>query len=80
MKVNETQKTSNLSLSKIEHIIIDKVDFASLVIEKVYFSYMTTFIVKGISNVSFTTKISEEYIMWNSSSSSIYREIYTMYV
>ena len=80
MKVNKTQKTSNLNLNMIEHIIIDKVDFASLVIEKMYFSYMTTPIVEGISNVSFTTKISEEYIIWNSSFSSIYGEIYAMYV
>ena len=80
MKVNETQKTSNLNLSMIEHIIIDKVDFALFVIEKIYFLYMITFIVERISNVSFTTKISEEYIIWNSSFSSIYGEIYTMYV
>ena len=80
MKVNETQKTSNLNLSMIEHIIIDKVDFASFVIEKIYFLYMITFIVERISNVSFTTKISEEYITWNSSFSSIYGEIYIMYV
>ena len=78
--MNETRKTSNLNLSMIEHIIIDKVDFASFVIEKIYFLYMITFIVERISNVSFTTKISEEYITWNSSFSSIYGEIYIMYV
>ena len=56
LKHDETQKTSYLNLIMIKHLIIDKVDFVSLVIEKMYFSYMTTSIVERISNVHLLQK------------------------
>ena len=59
IQVIETQRnknTSYLNLVMIKYLIIDKVNFVSLVIKKMCFSYMTTSIVERISNVHLLQK------------------------
>ena len=56
IETRRNKNTSYLNLVMIKYLIIDKVNFVSLVIEKMCSSYMTTLIVERISNVHLLQK------------------------